>query len=162
LIALRWSAVDLDAGTVRIEQTITRNAAGERVATSPKTAGSRRTIPISSELVTLLRQHRDRQRFIGAPDLVFPAPRTGTWLQQPAIQHALERACVKAGVPRISPHGIRHSGGSIAYRNGMSIKVISERLGHSSMAVTMGVYVHTSEDEHRTAADKVAALLAGH
>ena len=160
LIDLRWDAVDLDAKTVRIERTITVNAKRQRVSSVPKTVGSRRTIPVSAELATLLRHHKDRSRFgTGHTDLVFPAPRTGGWLQQPAIGYALEQACEKAGVLRLTPHGIRHTGGSLAYADDVPLKIISERLGHANATITHNIYVHTDRDQHRAAAEQIGDLL---
>ena len=59
----------------------------------------------------------------------------------------------------ISPHELRHNGGSIAYMNGTDIMVISERMGHSSVNLTREVYIHLNRDHHRAAAEQIAASL---
>jgi integrase len=172
LIALQWDAVDLEAGTVRIDRTITLDRDKTRMAGPPKSKAGRRTIAISRGLVDALRQHRDRQRFlpltsavqkwttvVHRSDLVFPGQRTGSWLHQPAIADALKVACHKAGVPVLTPHEIRHTGATIADREGVNPKIISQRLGHSDVATTLRLYRHTDADEHRKAADQIGALM---
>jgi len=158
-IDLRWDAVDLDAATIRIERTITLDSQRQRVSGTPKTSAGRRTIPISRELADWLRRHKDQQRFRGrGTDLVFPA-RHGGWLQQITVAQALRRMCERAGVPLVTPHGLRHIGGSLAYADGVSLKVISERLGHSSMTVTASIYISADVHQHRSAADQIGRML---
>jgi integrase len=160
LSALRWDSVDLVTATVRIEEAVTRDSNRKRTTGTPKTAKSRRVLPISRELTDLLRAHRDRQRFTGGSDLVFPGQRSGQWMQQPAIAGALLKYCRTAGVPEITPHGLRHIGGSIAYMSGMNLQLVSERMGHSDPAFTARIYMHTDQTSHRVAADEFARLLA--
>jgi integrase len=166
LAALTWDALDVEARTVTISRTMTVDDGGARtVADKGKTPAARRVIPITAELVGLLRYHRDGLRFMGrnATDtgLVFPAPQSGSWLGQTTVAYALRQACRRAGVPVLKPHEVRHTGGSIAYRAGVDPKVISERLGHSTPEFSMRVYLHSDEDLHRQVAERIGELLSG-
>lgn len=164
---LRWGDVDLDAGVVTVARTRTRDVAGAFVAGPPKTAAGRRAIPISPALVARLRRHRARQRLAvlasgsaraGEDAVVFPSP-TGLPMQGSRLNVALRAACRAAGIPEVSVHELRHSGASIAHAAGADVKVLSERLGHSSVAITMGIYVHKTPTDHRRLSDAFARIL---
>lgn len=158
LIDLRWSAVDLALGQINITSTVTLDRNRKRISGIAKTDASRRTIPITAELVMRLRRHREHQE---ASELVFPAVRNGGWMEQPSVAYALKLACAKAKVPLLTPHGLRHSGGSVAFHRGVDIKTISERLGHTDVRFTMSRYIHSNEDQHRLASDKIGEILDG-
>jgi integrase len=166
LIDLRWGSVDLDGRTVTIERTITLGRDRKPVSNERgKTATARRTIPITAELADGLRHHRDKLRFLdrdtSATGLVFPAPTHGGWMVNASVAYALRAACLRAELPVLSPHGLRHTGGSIAYRAGIDVKTISERLGHATPSFTLAVYTHLNDDHHRAAADEIGKLLSG-
>jgi integrase len=129
------------------------------IGRSAKSAASVRDIAIGAELADLLHQARDRARWSGH-SLMFPEP-TGAILSRNRIRNALRRCCAAAGVPIISPHGLRHAGASMAIRGGMDPEVAKERLGHHSAAFMYDHYVHPNQADHAKAADLVADLLSG-
>ena len=65
----------------------------------------------------------------------------------------------RLGLPAIRLHDLRHSWATLALRAGVNPKVVQERLGHTNISVTLGIYSHVSADTHREAADAVAALV---
>jgi integrase len=65
------------------------------------------------------------------------------------------------GLPRIPLHGLRHTWATLALRAGVHPRVVQERLGHSSVAITLGVYSHVSADLDADAAALVAGLILG-
>ncbi|MDQ4099507.1 MAG: tyrosine-type recombinase/integrase, partial [Chloroflexota bacterium] len=65
-----------------------------------------------------------------------------------------------AGVPRLTPHGLRHTNATLLILAGVPLKVVSERLGHASVAITADVYAHVTVEADRSAADRIAELLA--
>lgn len=83
---------------------------------------------------------------------------------QPVHPHVLpqtfERVQVKAGLPRIRLHDLRHTHATLLLKAGVPLKVVSERLGHSSPAFTMAVYQHVLPGMQRDAADTFARLMA--
>jgi len=164
-LALRWSDVDLDAGTLRVSRTLSRTAAG-LVFTEPKTARSRRTIPLPAALVEELRGHRARQlaeRLAAGSlwrdhDLVFPSL-TGTPLDPRNALRALAAAAARAGLDGIGLHTLRHTCASLLLAQGVHPRVVMETLGHSGISITMDTYSHVMPQQQREAADRMQGAL---
>jgi len=164
-LGLRWSEVDLDAGRARIVQTIiqTRNvvSVGE-----PKTARGRRPISLDPATVAVLRSHRHRmlqERLLVGPDfddlgLVFHQP-DGSWLRPDAVSEVFLRRVRRYGLPRLTLKGLRHTWATLALERGIHPRVVQERLGHSTIAITLGIYSHVSPTLHDEAAEIVAGLV---
>ena len=166
LKGLRWSDVDLGKQFLVVTQ-IAQAINGQGIITKPpKTAGSRRRIALSSDVVQLLRQHKaaqNEQRLArGAAwqhnDLVFVG-RNGQPLQDTTIFLRFKRTCQAAGVPVIRIHDLRHTAATLMLTAGVHPKVVSERLGHSNIAITLQTYSHVSETLQRQAADVLETLL---
>jgi integrase len=167
LAGLRWADVDLEAGRLSVRQPRVV-VANMPQASEPKTARGRRSLALDPVTVAALRRHRARQLehklAVGAryqdSGLVF------TWLDGSPI-HPLrfsrwfEQHARRAGLPRIRLHDLRHSYASAALAAGVPAKVISERLGHATIAVTMDIYSHVLPGLDREAADTVARLILG-
>jgi integrase len=167
LAGLRWVDVDLEAARLSIRQprVVVANAPQ---TSEPKTARGRRALALDPVTVAALRRHRARQLehklAVGAryleSGLVF------TWLDGSPI-HPLrfsrwfEQHARRAGLPKIRLHDLRHSYASAALAAGVPAKVISERLGHTTIAVTMDIYSHVLPGLDREAADTVARLILG-
>jgi integrase len=108
-----------------------------------KTARSRRTLFLTPELVELLRRHRARlaeERIAIGPawrehDLIFPSA-LGTPLDPDNVSHWFSRICRRAGLGHWHLHELRHSGASLMLAQGTDLYVVSEVLGHSSVAIT--------------------------
>lgn len=165
-IALTWSTVDLDAGTLRIERSL--GIVNGRLAWGPpKSVSGLRTVALDATTVTMLRTHRANQNkeklALGAgyvdSDLVFAredgAPLRPEWVSKRF--HVLTDA---AKLPRIHLHDLRHSAASMALAAGVPMKVVSDNLGHSTLAVTANVYSHVSSELAKDSAERVAAALA--
>jgi integrase len=165
LVALRWDNVDLEAATLAIRETRTVDADGRPAIGAPKSARSRRTLDLSPSLVARLRWHRAwlRQCHLAAPgwnptDLVFPNGRGGL-LHGAQIGRAFHRRAADLGLPQMRLHDIRHTAATLGLASGIPVKVVSERLGHSSVTITLAIYQHVSADDHRAAAATMAALF---
>ena len=76
------------------------------------------------------------------------------------VSRSFDRLVEQAGLPRITPHGLRHSCASLLMQAGVPVKAISERLGHSSVNITLNVYAHLVEDMQHDAALAMSALIA--
>jgi integrase len=141
LLALTWQDVDFDAGTIRIAKTMQR-VAGEVVVNAPKTEAGQRTVVLPADAMARLRQQRGRQLLAGLTgDLVFPNT-SGRPLHVSTVGHALTRECRRLGLPRVTPHGLRHLHASLLLAEGLPLPAVSARLGHANTQVTATVYAH--------------------
>ncbi len=78
----------------------------------------------------------------------------------PSLVCILERLCTVAGVRKVRVHDLRHTYASLARRAGVSLEMVSEKLGHARASFTGDVYVHTFDDQHDAAALNLSELLA--
>lgn len=165
-IGATWSALDLDNAVLEIRQTITK-AGSKVVVKEPKSARSRRRVPLTAPLLDLLHEHRIRQdgqrRHLGPiwqdSDLVFTNG-MGRYLYPDYVSTKFSRLAHECGLPHIGgPHGLRHSLASALDANGSGLATISALLGHASTAVTSRVYTHMLKGADRAAVDAHAAEL---
>jgi integrase len=162
---LRWVDVDLAAG--RVTPRKPRVEVNYKVHVSePKTAKGKRSLALDPATAAALREHRARQaeeRLIVGPGwqdsgLVF------TWgdgrpLHPERFSRWFERLARKAGLPKIRLHDVRHSYATAALAAGVPAKVVSERLGHANIAITMDTYSHVLPGMDERAASVVARLI---
>ncbi|MDP8931089.1 MAG: site-specific integrase [Actinomycetota bacterium] len=147
LLGLRWR--DLDGGLLAVRQTLVEKDDGWELVETTKSVGSSRTIPLDRRTVAVLRAHAKTQKewqLRAGPawedgGLVF-TDELGRPLSPPAVTQAFRRACEAAGVPRVRFHDVRHTHATLMLRAGVNPKVVSERLGHSSVAFTLDTYAH--------------------
>lgn len=164
-LGLRWRDVDLEKGKVRVVQTVIQ-VRGHVTLSEPKTAKGRRAIAIDKATVAVLREHRKRmleERLLVGADFtdhgfVFHQP-DGTWPHPDAISDQFLRRGAAYGLPRLSLHGLRHTWATLALEQGIHPKVVQERLGHSTIAITLGQYSHVSPTLHDRAAAMVGEML---
>jgi len=164
-IGLRWLDVDLDGGELTVVQQITE-VRGKSVLGKPKTRRGRRVMAIDDGMVAALRSHHSRQlaessnwATSSAPaELVFTREDGSAVRPEYATRHfqALTRA---AGLPQIRLHDLRHTNASIALDAGIAMKVVSDRLGHSTIGVTADLYTHVVPRVAREAAQKLGLAL---
>ena len=167
LAGLRWADVDLKAGRVRISQT--RVSVGYQVVTTtPKSASSTRGFALDPNTVAALKswhvQHR-RERLAWGPawtnsGLVFGREDGRPYHPQRITQMFL-RDAKAAKLPGIRLRDVRHSYVTAALEAGVPLKVISGRLGHSSINITANLYQHVTEQVDQDAADRTAAFILG-
>ena len=166
-LGLRWSDVDLIAGTAAIRQTLVTVKHDVRFGT-PKTAKGRRTVVLDEGTVGALKEHRKRQHQerlqIGsgwqALDLVFCRV-DGTPLHPERFSTSFGRHQRKLGLPEIRLHDLRHGWATMALAAGVHPKVVQERLGHANISITLDTYSHVTGALHGDAAAKVAGLVFG-
>jgi integrase len=166
LLALRWQDVDLDDRVLRVRRTLNQ-VDGELTFGKPKSKRSRRDVGLDDETASLLRLHRKEQHelrlLVGSGwrnhDLVFASPTGEPW-KPDSITRAFARLVESSGLPRLSFHGLRHVHASMLIASGTNARVVSERLGHSSVSFTLSVYVQALDGQQHDAAERVAALIA--
>jgi len=166
LLAIRWSDLDLHTGRLSIVRTAQRIPGEGIVFSSPKTHRSRRPVTLSAEAVGLLREHRAMQnthRLALGPafedhDLVFCQP-TGRPYEPGQISRAFGRLIRSTQLPEVRFHDLRHTAASLLLAAGVHPKVVSERLGHASVQITMDTYSHILPNLQREAADAMDQIL---
>ncbi len=166
VLGLRWRDVDVDAARLAVVQTLT-TVEGAPIITQTKTQRSRRTIYLDTFTVAAFRDHRRRQReeqlAIGAGwdkshDMVF-RDELGRPVHPDWFSREFNLLAQEAGVPRIRLHDLRHTHATLALKTGVHPKVVSERLGHATVGVTLDLYSHVTPGIARDAAEAVAATI---
>jgi integrase len=167
LLALRWENADLEGGRVAIVRTLT-SISSHRAWSEPKTDKGRRQVALDPATVMALRQHRARQleeRLAWGPayqdnGLVF-SREDGSALHPELFLRQFRNRIRAAALPRIRLHDLRHTYASLALQAGIHPKIVSERLGHATIAITLDTYSHVIPDMQQEAAERVAALVLG-
>lgn len=175
LLGLRWQDVDLKAGTLTVRQELVRirnhdAQEGERktrlIFQEPKTATSRRTIPIPEDALAELKRWKARQneeKLLLGPayednGLVFCAE-DGRPLDPRSFTKHFDRMLKRAGLPHIRFHDARHTFATLMLELGEHPKVVQQMLGHSRIAMTLDTYSHVSLDLERQAAARLNEVL---
>jgi len=178
-LGLRWQDVDMAKGLIRVHQTLV-DVNGTVSIGEPKTKSGRRTIELDSSCVAALKEHHERQGFLRrawtderrAGDLVFTTA-DGNWLSPRNVdreyfallarieQKRQEERPDDAALPRITLHGLRHTCATLLLLHNVNPKVVSERLGHASISITLDTYSHVLPSMQRDAADAIGAALFG-
>ena len=164
LIGLRWSDIDFENRTMKIERTMEyRYKVGEWRAGPPKSKSGHRTIPLTDEAIRILENQRSKNKSLKLvpmewKDIVFLC-RKGTPVKNSTYDTGLFKYCDRVGIPRFSMHVLRHTFATRCIEGGMKPKTLQKILGHSNIGITMNLYVHITEDEKHREIDLVADAL---
>ena len=164
LIGLRWSDIDFENRTMKIERTMEyRYKVGEWRAGPPKSKSGYRTIPLTDEAIRILENQRSKNKSLKLvpmewKDIVFLC-RKGTPVKNSTYDTGLFKYCDRVGIPRFSMHVLRHTFATSCIEGGMKPKTLQKILGHSNIGITMNLYVHITEDEKHREIDLVADAL---
>lgn len=174
-LALRWSVIDFEHGTARINATLQRRRTdevsptgrrrGRLVEGDPKTAASRATLAVPAPVVDLWREHQSaqrRQRLAAPvwqdPDLVFTTS-IGTPIEPRNVNRAWASVCERASIAPVRVHDLRHTMAALMLRQGVEVKIVQRALRHTRHATTADIYLTVLEDVQRAGADQMGALL---
>jgi len=165
LLALRWSDVDFIFCQISVSRALHQLKDGSYVLTQPKSAKSRRTIALSPSTVLTLEEHKAKQEelrlILGIPvtddDLVFSKP-DGKPLRPDTVTRAWKQMTERAGKP-ICLHNARHTHASLLLKQNIHPKVVQERLGHATIAVTLDMYSHVAPGLQEAAAASFDKLV---
>lgn len=169
LLGLRWADTDLgDGPAIAITRALVRLRSNVYAENPPKSASSRRRIPLLPETAARLAAHRERQsrerEAAGAAwqdrDLVF-AWRDGTPIKPSTLRQHWGRIVRRAGLPYIRPHDTRHAHATLLLGLNVHPKIVQERLGHSNPTMTMRVYSHVLKGMQEDALRKLGDALNG-
>lgn len=167
LCALAWSAVDLDAGTVRVNRSAAQ-IVQEVVVTDTK-SGEDRKVALDSATVAALKAWRKQQAaeqlkageaWQDTGGLVFTWP-DGSRVLPDLLSKSFVAQQDGLGLPRLTLHGCRHSHACTLLRAGISVHVVAARLGHADPSLTLRVYSHAIPSDCAAAAAAFARALVG-
>ncbi|OAS18911.1 tyrosine-type recombinase/integrase [Paenibacillus oryzisoli] len=164
ILGLRWQDVDLEGALLRITQTISHD--GKEFVQGAKSASGVRTIALPPETVTALKTHRhmtSQERLqIGemyqVSGLVVCTSK-GTKMLPRSLSTVWASLLGKSGLPKIRFHDLRHTHASLMLKMGVHAKVVSERLGHSSIQITLDRYSHLLPNMQEEAANGLGQMI---
>lgn len=167
VLGLRWSDVDLDAGTIAIGGQFQHHD-GAWHYLEPKTDRSRRMLALPAFLKARIQEQRSRvleQRLrAGAQwqdyELVFPSEQ-GTPHYGENISHRFARLLRQSGMPAMRLHDLRHGAASLLLAQGVTLREIMEILGHAQISITADLYTHIAPEMKRRAAVAMDAVMTG-
>ncbi|MGD0157925.1 MAG: tyrosine-type recombinase/integrase [Terracidiphilus sp.] len=159
-LALTWTDFDLERGTVSVSKTLERRRGGWCFEDT-KRERSRRMIKLQNWVLALLRKLGERSKPVEPKpeDLVFMSNSGGPVHESKFVGRHFKPLLRLAGLPNIRLYDLRHTAATLALSAGVSPKVVSEQLGHASVAFTLEVYSHVLPHMQETAAMRVEALL---
>ncbi len=176
-LGLKWSDIDFANNQLSVRRSVKKRVGGGFYFTEPKTKKSRRAIPLSGTLLTALKEHRRVQaeyimkhrKHYQDNGLVFPNE-----IGEPFLMENLRRrhfaAIVEAynakeenevKLPKIRLYDLRHTMATLLLTAGVHPKVVSERLGHASITLTMDTYSHVLPTMQQDATESLERLMAG-
>lgn len=167
ILGLRWKDIDFENKKISIRQTLYRTREGI-IFQEPKTKTSRRMISVPDYVIDELKSHRIQQNkwklqlgeaFVDK-NLVVTNP-MGNPMDPRGVKRNMDKLMKEIDVPIIRFHDMRHTHATIMLQLGEHPKVVSERLGHSKVPVTLDIYSHVTPDMQKESADKFAIAIEG-
>jgi len=167
MLALRWADIDLFTGQIYVSRSLHVLKGGEVVIRQPKSAKGRRMIALPPSVSLVLREYKDKQESIliqagtalKEDDFVF-SDLEGKPLLPNSVTHAWTKLVRKTGLKYIRLHDARHSHASLLLKQGVHPKIVQERLGHSSVQVTLDTYSHVAPGLQEAAATRFDEAFA--
>jgi integrase len=168
LLGLALDALDLDAGTLTIGRVVLEVDHAPLLREVTKSESSSRTLTIPPFLIDLLREQRARslaaamawgKGYRREPMFLFARP-DGEPLNPLSMTVRLRQVMRRAGIIGRPPtHGWRHTAATVLVGSGTDIKTVQTRLGHSTPAITLALYVHPTTERDQAAGEQLAALI---
>jgi len=168
LLGLRWCDVNLEMSTLSVSQTLQQLQGGKYIFREPKSKYGRRQLALSPSLAIMLWEHRLKQeharKMLGEPlsptDLVFSHP-AGNPFRPNTVTRAFQAIAESVGLKGARLHDLRHAHATILLQQGVHPKIVQERLGHSSVAITLDIYSHVLPGLQEAAARRFEEGMQG-
>ena len=161
ICGLRWCDVDTAAGVIKVRHTLQRiyiiegeTRHTELLLDTPKTANSVRDIPMSSELLKMLKSLNkvvNENYYVISNDIKPIEPRT--------YRNYYKKLCKQLDIPELKFHGLRHSFATRCIESKADYKTVSVLLGHSNISTTLNLYVHPNKEQKKKTIDKMLRSL---
>ena len=149
LVGLQWGDIDLQAGQVSVRRALVKRSGVEAELGAPKN-GRGRVVTLPEPCVAEVKSHWERSSVRGNSDFVF-CKSDGRALNPDTVTRVFKRYCRMAGLGGLRLHDLRHTHASLMLAEGVHLKVVSERLGHSSVGITGDLYSHVAPSVQRDA-----------
>ena len=163
LVGLKFEDADLKNRTLRIRRTMKYDHTSKEWRSGPpKSAAGNRTIPLTDLAIDILKKQKEQNSKLKVVPLEF---REYVFIDESGLikygsyDSALGWVCKKIGIKPITMHNLRHTFATRCVQSGMAPKTLQTILGHSTINVTMDLYVHTTEEEKFREIDKVSEML---
>lgn len=161
ICGLRWCDVDTVEGVIKVRHTLQRiyiiegeTRHTELLLDTPKTANSVRDIPMSSELLKMLKSLNkvvNENYYVISNDIKPIEPRT--------YRNYYKKLCKQLDIPELKFHGLRHSFATRCIESKADYKTVSVLLGHSNISTTLNLYVHPNKEQKKKTIDKMLRSL---
>lgn len=165
VLGLKWSDLDIEKSTITVQRQLKRNRQKENYFKTTKTAAGRRSIKIGSQTLEKLKEHIIRQDLEKMEtdqwqeyDLIFPSSK-GTPMDQRNLLRSFKSLLQKSGLKKIRFHDLRHTAASLMLNHGVPVIIVSKRLGHSKVSVTLDTYGHLINEMQDEAAELIDNLI---
>ncbi len=165
VLGLKWEDIDFEAGRLAVRRSLIP-LGGEVIVSEPKTARGRRVVALDAETVEVLKaqaapQLAEQQRSgeAWADSGYICTKEDGTPYHPEVVSRYFRQAVKEAKLPTIRPHDLRHTHATLALRAGIHPKLVSERLGHATVSITLDTYSHAIPAMQEEAATLIAALV---
>lgn len=160
LCALQWKDYDRDRKTLSIRHTLS-TVGGKIIVKAPKTKSGARSIVLDDRSIAALeRQRKENMRIGAAGEPWIFCQADGALIDRHALNRMLHRILKKAGLPIIRFHDLRHTHATMLFLAGVNPKVVQERLGHATIAITLDIYGHVLPSMQADAVDRFNKLFA--
>ena len=164
LSGFTWDDVDFQKKTIKVSQIAEYYAEqGGWIIDTPKTNNGIRTIPLTDEALRILYQQKEYRKTLPVIPIQWSnhifLGEDGCPVRDNMYNSRLYSICKRAKIPKISMHILRHTFATRCIEAGMKPKTLQQLLGHASIAITMNLYVHTTDDEKRAEIDLVQHAL---
>lgn len=167
LCGLSWPDIDEEDKTIHVEGASQYQVHKGTVAVSTKTESSIRTIDVPSVVIAVLQEYREwwnaektkyGDAWLGEKERLFIGKK-GKPINPDTINYWLDKFIKRHGLPRITPHGFRHTFVALQVSEKVDIKTIQSRTGHASVDVLLNTYAHALREYQKDAADKLENVL---
>lgn len=165
-IALKWSDIDFENKKITVDKTAARIKEKQTLQT-PKTKNSKRVISIDPTTLSILKSWKKDQikiyfkngkHFEGDDNFIFTNQR-GDWVHIHNFIRYFKRFIADHKLKPITPHGLRHTHASLLFSAGVEPKNISDRLGHSTVQITLDLYTHITEEQRTDTVEKLLEFM---
>lgn len=165
-LALKWSDIDFENKRITVNKTAVR-IEGKQSLQTPKTKNSKRVISIDPTTLSILKNWKKDQikiyfkngkHFEGDENFIFTNQR-GEWVHIHNFIRYFKRFIADHKLKPITPHGLRHTHASLLFSAGVEPKNISDRLGHSTVQITLDLYTHITEEQRSDTVDKLLEYM---